>query len=493
MHTDTDSAALQGAVESLKLVGTFWIDAGAAVDEALMRTVHGLEGLLDGAAATPDRIRLGRAAHQAAREVQLARLDPWADVRIVIANQGNAIRSTLGAAKCESGHWKRLRQKVRKPKRDGPLTMDVPDDNATVEDIHAWWTTLDDDTRVAVIERHGQLLGRIDGIPVPARDTCNRDELDDAITATQLEIEDLETKSRHRRALLLRSLHRKRGKLEGLTTIRDRIAALEAEDREVFLIDLDTRGTGTATIAIENPDTADRKVSYLPGGGTTLNKVGGCLDDSTNLLKMIERLDYGEKPKLKTSMITRIYPVPEVFVGVVLADHAAEEAARLCRFQHGLHVTHQGSDEDVLYNVVTHSYGGVTGTKADLLYGLHANRIAYNGLPGAVADTVDDVSIAEVYATAKGHDLLAALSRPRLIHNRHPLDPKFGALIFTSDPGRRWPLPGGWSVSAHFDYFRTDGLSLYNNAQVCRGHTPIPPVEKILAEPIPPVEEDARA
>ncbi|HEY9408667.1 MAG TPA: alpha/beta hydrolase, partial [Jiangellaceae bacterium] len=319
--------------------------------------------------------------------------------------------------------------------------------------------------------RHGAQLARIAGIPPRVRDRCNQTRLAFDLRELTNSLDDLRNAGRTLTGDEKAERARLEGIVKGLTAIRDRLVRAAEAGESVLLIDYDTAATGTAIVAFNDPDDSEQVNLHVPGGGTTLAKATSTMRNAENLLREVDRLDGPDGPK--TAEIVYIYRTPKLPFGVLRPTHADAAAFDLSRFVHSLHVTHH--EDAALYpTITTHSYGTVLLFRAAVLFGVNVVAAAANGAPGSTVETVAQLDIPKIYAGSKENDLLARASTPRIVHNRSPTADEFGAVVFTTDPGKRGLLPGGLSVGAHFDYLATDSLALYNNAQIIRGREPIP-------------------
>lgn len=271
---------------------------------------------------------------------------------------------------------------------------------------------------------------------------------------------------------------RLKAKLDGLKGVQAFADELTTLGYDVYLVDLDTTGTGTMTLAVNNPDDADRVVTYVPGGGTGLAKAPGCLDDAYNLLQTVERLDAGLQPAPKTALTVRLYPVPELAsLGVLSQRHAQAASFGLARYQHSLNVVRDPAADGTerkpaRHSVVSHSYGCLLTAMTAAAYGLHATAASLNGMIGTSLDHASQLDLAEVYAAMKDNDAFRVAAGLRFLHNVGPATRGYGALKIRSDPGPPGRLLKRYSWKSHFDYWRTDLATLYNNAQIIRGEAP---------------------
>ena len=132
-----------------------------------------------------------------------------------------------------------------------------------------------------LIAHEPALVGRLDGVPVAARDQANRLRLD--VWREELLAE--------RRRLLSRvppgplasvRLRGVAGRLAGLDALAGRLAAGDAP--RAYLLGLDPAGEGRAVVALGDPDQADRVLTYVPGMTAGLDDAPGELGRAARVL-----------------------------------------------------------------------------------------------------------------------------------------------------------------------------------------------------------------
>lgn len=220
--------------------------------------------------------------------------------------------------------------------------------------------------------------------------------------------------------------------LDGIKAIHDRIAA---PGPAVYLLKFSTEGRGRAVVAINNPDTADNVITYVPG---TFAKLGeGTATDIERSHKMVA--DAGlAAPSKKTSSITwEGYDAPQSLIpGAAESGFADDAAPDLRRFQTGLRASTHAH-----LTVLGHSYGTtVVGFTARDTAGIQADDIVFVASPGvgvAYAVQLNGVPLGHVWATTAVFDIIRIV--PDVRYGYSPVDPQFGAHQFTMD----WnPLDG---------------------------------------------------
>ncbi|MFD5095594.1 alpha/beta hydrolase [Amycolatopsis thailandensis] len=328
------------------------------------------------------------------------------------------------------------------------LSIIGPPENGSPGDNKAWWASLSDTAKVALLQGNPGLVGNLDGIPATDRDAANR-------------------------AVLAREIARLQGdpKLKGLEAIQQR---LERSDPQAFLLGLDTGGDGKAIVSAGNPDTAVNVATYVPGTGSELSKIGGDLDRSD---KMWAAATTSGSPS--TAVITWLgYDAPNEITDAASAEYADGGKAALAGFQDGLRETHQGPPSH--NTVMGHSYGTTVVGHAAQDGGLAADELVFVASPGVGAHDVSQLHLdgvdpgetgKHVHATVAEHDMInlanVEIAGYDLILGQDPADADFGGQVFTSAPGTDgW---GGYSTEAHSEYWEDNNPSLNNLGQIIAG------------------------
>ncbi|EMD26890.1 alpha/beta hydrolase [Amycolatopsis azurea] len=328
------------------------------------------------------------------------------------------------------------------------LSIIGPPENGSPGDNKAWWASLSDTAKVALLQGNPGLVGNLDGIPATDRDAANR-------------------------AVLAREIARLQGdpKLRGLEAIQQR---LDRSDPQAFLLGLDTGGDGKAIVSAGNPDTAVNVATYVPGTGSELSKIGGDLNRSD---KMWAAATTSGSPS--TAVITWLgYDAPNEITDAASAKYADGGKAALAGFQDGLRETHQGPPSH--NTVMGHSYGTTVVGHAAGDGGLAADELVFVASPGVGAHDVSELHLdgvdpgetgKHVHATVAEHDMInlanVEIAGYDPILGQDPTDADFGGQVFTSAPGTDgW---GGYSTEAHSEYWEDNNPSLNNLGQIIAG------------------------
>ncbi|WP_037304334.1 alpha/beta hydrolase [Amycolatopsis orientalis] len=328
------------------------------------------------------------------------------------------------------------------------LSIIGPPENGTPGDTKAWWDSLSDTAKVALLQRNPDLVGNLDGVPAADRDAANR-------------------------AVLARELARLHGdpRRTGLEAIERRLAQPEPR---AFLLGLDTSGDGKAIVSAGNPDTAVNVATYVPGTGSELAKIGGDLNRSD---KMWASATTAGSPS--TAVITWLgYDAPDGITDAANEKYADGGKAALAGFQDGLRETHQGPPSH--NTVLGHSYGTTVVGHAARDGGLAADELAFVASPGVGAHDVSQLHLdgvdpgeigGHVHATVAEHDMInlanLEIAGYDPVLGQDPTDAEFGARVFTSAPGTDdWT---GYSKEAHSEYWEDNNPSLRNLGLIIAG------------------------
>ncbi|WP_410602372.1 alpha/beta hydrolase [Amycolatopsis sp. lyj-90] len=333
------------------------------------------------------------------------------------------------------------------------LSIIGPPEHGSPGNNKAWWDSLSDTAKVALLQGNPGLVGNLDGIPATDRDAANR-------------------------AVLAREIARLQGdpRLRGLEAIQQRLA--QSEPR-AFLLGLDTGGDGKAIVSAGNPDTAVNVATYVPGTGSELAKIGGDLNRSD---KMWAVATTAGSPS--TAVITWLgYDAPNEIRDAASDKYADGGKAALAGFQDGLRETHQGPPSH--NTVLGHSYGTTVVGHAARDGGLAADELVFVASPGVGAHDVSELHLDgvnqgevgdHVHATVAEHDMInlanIEIAGYDPILGQDPTDADFGGQVFTSAPGKDgW---GGYSSEAHSQYWEDNNPALRNVALIIAGKVETP-------------------
>ena len=323
-----------------------------------------------------------------------------------------------------------------------PAVQQIVDDErelpADPQVLNTFWDGLTPAEKAA-LWNHDRDIGNREGIPVVDRDHLNRRRL------TELEVAGGPD-------------------VAGLLTVQDTLGN-EVDGRKRYLMQLD--GNGHAAVAVNNPDTADNIVTYVPGTGATLTKIGGGVDRADRMVRQAQTADKGAD----TAAIAWFgYDAPQDIADAGDGGPAADGAQPLVDLQSGLRVTHEGATPS--HNtIVSHSYGTVvTAEAASGNQVLDADDVVFVASPGLGGpDNAGDLNLAgnedrpnseRVWATVASNDWINLVE---VVHGKDPTDAGFGAHVFGSNDGP------GISTAAHSKYWDRNSVSLENMGRIITG------------------------
>ncbi|ROO90376.1 alpha/beta hydrolase family protein [Actinocorallia herbida] len=217
---------------------------------------------------------------------------------------------------------------------------------------------------------------------------------------------------------------------------------------------------GKLVLSIGNPDSAENVAVYVPGTTSQLDGIGGDIDRAANLHRRSEKYGSGSV----STIIWLGYDAPDSIMKDAAVDKYADEGApKFLAFLDGIdpgrrkHVT-----------VIGHSYGSVVIGESAIRGRLHADEVIAAGSPGMHVGQAKDLDVGEhhVWVQAADGDPVPALGR--LVHGapavrgvptlpQVPSDGGFGGNLMSTD------------TQGHSDYWKSDSLSLDNQAKVIMG------------------------
>ncbi|MGS2613376.1 alpha/beta hydrolase [Micromonospora sp. LZ34] len=341
--------------------------------------------------------------------------------------------------------------------------------------VRAWWAGLSPAQRRWLVAHEPGLVGRLDGVPVAARDQANR-----LLLGGRRE-ELLAERSRllgrvPRGPLEVAGLLRVGAALAGLGALEARLAA--PGPPRAYLLGLDPAGEGRAVVALGNPDRSSRVLTYVPGMTAGLDDAPGELDRAARVLARCTALDPAEET---AAVLWLDYDAPDFLHEAVWPGQARDAGPALHWFQEGLRATHEGPP--ARQTVLGHSYGSLVVGNAAREHGLAADALVFVGSPGVGVAHAADLGLpaGQVWASTAADDVIR-LARPpdelarrglvgaaplgatlglagghELWFGRDPTDPGFGARTFPS--GRH----------GHTGYWAADNPALDGMARIVLG------------------------
>lgn len=236
---------------------------------------------------------------------------------------------------------------------------------------------------------------------------------------------------------------------------------------------------GHAAVAINNPDTATRTATFVPGTGQDLTRLEFSTQKSEQMLYAALEAD----PTLAAGDVSVTtwmgYDRPmNIITDAPSTSYAHDGAGALSGFQAGLRVTHDDATTGgtSVNTVIGHSYGS-TLVGAAGLDGNHldANNVVAVGSPGILAENAGDLSLtpgAHVFATRAENDIIGIATYATL--GPDPMAAAFGATPFEAAPGPAG-LFGTPTVDAHSSYWSAGNPALINMGRIIAGQTNVTP------------------
>jgi hypothetical protein len=259
--------------------------------------------------------------------------------------------------------------------------------------VHYWWQGLGEEARAKVTAEHPEQVGWLDGVPAEARDQANRILLDREIAHQRQLVEEY----RNGPPDMAVQLSGAEAKIAAMEAIRTRLDG----DPKALLLGVSADRDGLAVVAVGNPDTVPKVLTYVPGMGSSL----------TGVPELVGRMDAIVGTATDRAAVLWVgYDAPNKGTPVLFESYARDAGEPLNRFQDGLRATHVG---DPSHNVLlAHSYGtttyGITaaerGVSADSVYligSIGTNQESANGFLGT--------STSNVYVTTHGPDVAHVL------------------------------------------------------------------------------------
>lgn len=221
-----------------------------------------------------------------------------------------------------------------------------------------------------------------------------------------------------------------------------------------FLAIIDDKGQ--AAVLINNPDTAKRNATFVPGTGQDLARFDASVGKSEAMLQATLRADKSLQPSDVSVTTWMGYDRPMNVGEAARTSYAHNGAVALDDFQAGLRASHNDAlaGGPSLNTVIGHSYGS-TEVGAAALDGHHldANNVIAVGSPGVLAGHASDLGVdpgAHVFATRAENDIIGTVTDMTL--GPDPMSARFGAIPFEAAPGPAWPF--GLLITATKDHPR---------------------------------------
>ncbi|WP_319446539.1 MULTISPECIES: alpha/beta hydrolase [unclassified Mycobacterium] len=370
-----------------------------------------------------------------------------------------------------------LAQRVPPVAADGLVN---PLDRAVVAEARArhnaaWWSGLTDEQRHALIRTHPREIGNAEGVYAEDRDTANRNRLDgfrDRAAQVQAKLAEGVKLTPRELDFLLRM-----NKLD-IALHNAAVAADRAGVGRPLLLAFDPLafgGDGRALVSFgEDPYKADAVAWYVPGLGTTLDKLDYSMNCALNTLQSSLR----EEPTLSAASIAWIgYDAPNDghtwrVMGKGLARNGGEILYSDVRAFNAARDTFAGDGTHFTGNhIFGHSYGSTTTSFAgrDGRLAGHISTVTLVGSPGAgpLRHARDfGIDQGRVYVASSSRDPVSmAGGRTPGSHGRagiglgmDPMMRSFGGTRVTAEfPASMDRKDTTATHNAYFDYLETDG------------------------------------
>ena len=285
--------------------------------------------------------------------------------------------------------------------------------------VAAFFKGLDPDVADALAHERPELVGNLDGAPIPLRYAANAEAIDREIARLQADgVRDDDPRLR-------------------------KLRELDDPNRRFLLFD--PAGDGRAAEVFGDLTTARHVAVVVPGMNNDLDNFTG--GDAERVQHQASQFD----PDQVATIQWLGYDTPEG--ATALGTGAAEPGAEaLPRFVEGIRAQRS---ERLHWTVIGHSYGSLVTGMAESGQGLDADETVLVGSPGVGVDHASDLGDGNVWAGLAKWDLVGYSEW----HGPNPHDRAFGATRFhTGD------------ISGHSSYFNEGSESLRNIGLITAGY-----------------------
>lgn len=285
--------------------------------------------------------------------------------------------------------------------------------------VAAFFKGLDPDVADALAHERPELVGNLDGAPIPLRYAANAEAIDREIARLQA---------------------------HGVSDDDPRLRKLrELDDPNRHLLLFDPAGDGRAAEVFGDLTTARHVAVVVPGMNNDLNNFTG--GDAERVQHQASQFD----PDQVATIQWLGYDTPEgaTALGTGAADPGAEA---LPQFVEGIRAQRA---ERLHWTVIGHSYGSLVTGMAESSQGLDVDETVLVGSPGVGVDHASDLGDGNVWVGLAKWDLVGYSEW----HGPNPHDRAFGATRFhTGD------------ISGHSSYFNEGSESLRNIGLITAGY-----------------------
>ncbi|MFF2039473.1 alpha/beta hydrolase [Kitasatospora sp. NPDC058170] len=347
----------------------------------------------------------------------------------------------------------------------------VPAAGSSPDDVKRWWDSLTEAQQQRFVLNHPDQVGNLDGIPAVARDQANRITLKHSQEDLRLQLLQLGPQPPEKIAGVNGAVtnpdfmawdaknYDLQEKLKALDAIESRLTGDRLQLRggaPAFLLGLDTKGRGRAIVSVNNPDTADNVLTFVPGTSARLATAPGDVDKADEMVKAAKGADAS---KTTAALAWVGYDAPQNLFPDAVRDEFAENAEKdLARFQTGLRTTHEGAPSH--NTLMGHSYGSTTVGFTMRDHKVPVDDVILVGSPGVGVDHAKDLNIdpSHVYVARGSEDtMIKNAAGSSLLFGMDPMDTQFGARH----------LPAGSTDHSH--YWRENSPSVTAFGEVAAG------------------------
>ncbi|NIY65156.1 alpha/beta hydrolase [Streptomyces malaysiensis] len=322
----------------------------------------------------------------------------------------------------------------------GGAGRELPDPaTASPAEIARFFGRLTDVERKALVIRHPDVVGNLDGAPLGLRYEAN--------------------------ARAIRAAWHKERASDPKSTPARRYAALLEPGRQILAFD--PRGRGQVAEVYGDLATARRTAVIVPGSDIDLDdfdRAGDPYGAPAGMARSLRARMAEDAPATPTAVIAWVGYTTPVGLGPDAATSRLAEAGapRLDRFLAGLAVT-TAATADAPPSVFCHSYGSVVcGLAASAMDRARVSDLVVLGSPGMRADSAEGLRTgARVWAARDRTDWIRRVTGYDFLglgHGDDPTDPSFGARVVSAE-----------SAHGHTGYFAPGTDSLRNFSRIALG------------------------
>ncbi|MCG5431058.1 alpha/beta hydrolase family protein [Mycobacterium sp. MYCO198283] len=263
--------------------------------------------------------------------------------------------------------------------------------------------------------------------------------------------------------------------LAGYQSVSETLARNDGVPRYLGMID----DQGHAAVAINNPDTASRTATLVPGTGQDMAAFAASDGKSLDMYNAAMNADRSLRVGDVSVISWMGYDRPMDLGEAASASYANNGASALDAYLDGLQATHLGPPS--IDTVIGHSYGStLVGAAGAGDHHLAVENVIAVGSPGMIVSHAADLSLdpgGNVYATRAANDVIEVVGSSPVhvmtggaLGNDPTWDP-FGAVELVAAPGPPsfLNLP---SVAAHSSYWDEGNPALLNMGAIIAGKPP---------------------